>query len=187
MSDPIIPPYCPPKPWLEREPWQNVHAPLQGELPRTRARWRAVIEQFSVVEAKRYQRRGKDTFCNIFTSDVTRAMGCEIPHWVDVAGNPIEPDMKRGHELRVDGMFDWLKRYGPSRGWRECSRGEAEMAAELGCPTVVMDKDDHIAVVSSGATGLRVTQAGAHNLVDAQLGDCWQAKDIPGLHFFTHP
>jgi len=33
VTEPIIPPYCPPKPWLQREPWYPVDAPLKGELP----------------------------------------------------------------------------------------------------------------------------------------------------------
>lgn len=186
MTEPIIPPYTEPKHWLDKAPWFPVDAPLKGALPRSRAMYRAIVEQFEVKTAKRYQRTSDDTYCNIFAWDVTSAMGAEIPHWIDDAGNASKFG-KPNHELRVDGIFDWLKKHGGS--WRECTRGEASMAAELGCPTVVLDKDDHIAVVVpvSGAADIRVTQAGAHNLVDAPLGDAWRATDLPKLHFFTHP
>lgn len=187
MAEPLVPPYCPPKPWLEREPWYPVDAPLKGELPRTPDRYRAVVDQFEVTAAKRYARRGKDTWCNIFTWDVTRAMGAEIPHWVELqTGAPVKAG--KGSELRVDGMRHWLDGYGPKYGWRRCTRLEAELAAELGHPTVVLDQAEHVAVVVpvQGAKGIRITQAGASNFADGTLEQAWPAKTIPKLQFYTH-
>ena len=46
----------------------------------------ALVALFHVDTAERYRRRdvtGDDkaeTFCNVFVSDVTRALGCPVPH-----------------------------------------------------------------------------------------------------------
>ena len=141
-----------------------------------------------MTAAKRYARTTKDTWCNIFVWDVTRAMGAEIPHWVDVAtGAPA--GVGKGKELRVDGIHAWLAEHGSVYGWRKGLRFEAELAAEQGCPTVVLDPKEHIAMVVSvaGATGIRITQAGAHNFVDGTLERAWPSSMLSKLEYFTHP
>ena len=57
---------------------------------RSAANYNAVLDQFSVGNNPRYARRNGNTYCNIFVWDATRAMGAEIPHWVDQQGRPAE-------------------------------------------------------------------------------------------------
>ena len=41
--------------------------------------------------------------------DVTKAMGAEIPHWVDNNGNRV--GVGQGRELSANGTADWLRQH----------------------------------------------------------------------------
>lgn len=128
-----------------------------------------VIEQFDVSTSGRYKVRdtsgdGKpDTFCNIFASDVARAMGVVLPHEVLDSGDPAEP--LHGRELSANATIRWLRQHGPRFSWRQCTEAEARAAADLGRFVVAtwlnVAGSGHIAVlrpVESGRT--MIAQAG---------------------------
>jgi hypothetical protein len=128
-----------------------------------------VVSQFRVSTNKRYTPRDNNTFCNIFLWDVTAAMGCTIPHWVDPDG--IEVAVGKGKELNGNRTCEWLRIHGASNGWRNVTIPEAIANANLGKPTVVVWGNPtgvgHVAVVllSNGDTP-RIAQAGARNFFD---------------------
>src|SRR5438067_1564270 len=74
------------------QPWKPTSPPLtNGSDNRSAANYAAVVKQFDVANNGRYtpNQQGKgETYCNIFLWDVTRALACEVPHWVDADGNP---------------------------------------------------------------------------------------------------
>src|SRR5262249_34542604 len=91
---------------LEIRQWIPLDAPTQNQ-PRERSveSYQAVIEQFGVETNPRYRPHDGLTFCNIFVSDVTRAMHAPIPHRVNANGDPDDG----GRELNVAGMVAWVR------------------------------------------------------------------------------
>ena len=86
---------------------------------RSPERYRAVVNQFRVETAERYEPfRDGYTYCNIFVLDVTRAMGVHIPH------------------LGAIKMCEWLGTKGAEHGWREVDAETAQLYANLGKPAV---------------------------------------------------
>lgn len=143
--------------------------PLKGNpAMRSAATYDNVINQFAVANNPRYAPREGNTYCNIFAWDVTRAMGAEIPHWVDNAGRP-QP-YNSGHEMNANATNQWLNQHGTKYGWRPVSAAEAQRLANKGFPTVAsIDKSPnigHIGVVRPGTDtgrGPALAQAGAEN------------------------
>ena len=99
------------------------------ESSRSRGRYDDVINQFAVGVNLRYARRDGNTYCNIFAWDVTRAMGAEIPHWVQRDGTPAQPFERGAHELNANGAARWLRNHGGEHGWRRVSAEEAQRHA----------------------------------------------------------
>lgn len=140
-----------------------VNPPLtNGEGQRSAAAYRAVIDQFDVENNPRYavNKKGRgDTYCNIFVWDVTRAMGAEIPHYVDP--DTLEPryypDIRGARELSANGVADWLERVGARYGWRRVSAEEAQALANRGHPVVTAHHNPggsgHVQVVCPSADG----------------------------------
>jgi len=159
--------------------WVPVDAPVRGDpTNRTADNYNQVIDQFSVNNNPRYQPRGGNTYCNIFAWDVTRAMGAEIPHWVDGAGNPAAMGAPGARELDANGGHRWLETKGPSHGWREVSAQEAQNLANQGHPAVASWNNPggigHIAVVRPGEVtdrGPAIAQAGASNFNNGHVRD----------------
>jgi predicted chitinase/murein DD-endopeptidase MepM/ murein hydrolase activator NlpD len=157
--------------------WIPVDAPLQGDPANRNADTYAdVIDQFAVGSNPRHQPRDGNTYCNIFAWDVTRAMGAEIPHWVDGAGNPV--GVGEGRELDANGGHLWLQNNGPQHGWREVSAEEAQALANQGHPTVASWHNPggigHIAVVRPGEItdrGPAIAQAGGSNFNEGHVRD----------------
>jgi peptidoglycan hydrolase-like protein with peptidoglycan-binding domain len=164
-----------------------VDAPIQGDpKQRNAATYDAVIDQFAVGVNPRYTPKPKTTYCNIFLWDVTRAMGSEIPHWVDGQGNPSKPSTKN-KELTANATFEWLRKHGGRFGWRclgsaskpEASAPaskwpalwqEAQNLANRGFPVIGIWSNPggigHVGVVRPGqasANGPALAQAGAKN------------------------
>ena len=157
-----------------RRAWPT-NPPLRGDRSnRSRALYDRVINQFAAGANPRYAHR-KDangrtsTFCNIFAWDVTRAMGAEIPHWVDAKGDPAAPG--KGHELNANAINGWLHAHGPRFGWRPVAAQQAVALASAGRPVVASWKNPkgigHIAVIRPGEmhpeAGPLMAQAGAKN------------------------
>lgn len=144
-------------------------APVQGDPDaRSADTYNRVIDQFDVENNPRYAQRNGNTYCNIFAWDVTRAMGTEIPHWVDDAGNPVGYD--QGHELDANGVNQWLNAQGGKYGWKEVGPEQAQALANQGFPVVAswdnVGSIGHIAVVRPGeanGNGPATAQAGSEN------------------------
>jgi predicted chitinase/LysM repeat protein len=164
--------------------WIPVEAPLQGSPSNRNADTYAdVIDQFGVASNPRYQPRDGNTYCNIFAWDVTKAMGAEIPHWVDGAGNPT--GVGQGRELDANGGHLWLQNHGPAHGWREVSAQEAQQMANQGHPTVASWHNPggigHIGVVRPGEINERgpaLAQAGARNFNEGHVKDSFGNANV---------
>jgi hypothetical protein len=106
-------------------PWQPITAPISsGSLCRSPGHLLRVVEQFDVAKSPRYRPTGKSTFCNVFVTDVTTALGAGIPHWWMTK------------EMTANQMVDWLKIQGLEHGWKLAEEHEARAAAAAGRPAV---------------------------------------------------
>ncbi len=65
----------------------------------------------------------------IFVWDVSRAMNCEIPHFVGAK------------ELSLGQTVDWLRHEGPMRGWIRASVDDAHLQAKSGLLVVATPRD----------------------------------------------
>jgi peptidoglycan hydrolase-like protein with peptidoglycan-binding domain len=164
--------------------------PVRGDPARRNAStYNNVINQFAVGNNPRYTPRDssgdgvRDTFCNIFVWDVTKAMGAEIPHWVDGKGNPT--GVGQGRELSANGTVDWLHQNGNRHGWRKVSAQEAQAMANQGHPAVAVWKNTggigHVAVVRPGevtSQGPAIAQAGARNFNNGHVKDSFGNRPV---------
>ena len=80
----------------------------------------SVYEMAGIIDPMRARYRPRDgqTFCNIYVSDITRALQCEIPHVID------------GKEMTADATGKLLQA-GKIKGWVPCSAVEAGMIAAV--------------------------------------------------------
>lgn len=155
--------------WQSKWQWEALTALItSGTEARSAGVLVRVVSQFDVENHERY-RPGKPgpTWCNIFAWDVTRALGCEVPHWI------------RGKETNANELVQWLagelpnggKLQGPAHGWRSCSRADVRARALQGFPCLVTyanpnpSRPGHVAVVMpSGVVvgdDIQIAQAGA--------------------------
>ncbi len=123
-----------------RDLWKAVQAPLQSrEGRRTREVYDMVVKQFGITVNPRYadDAPGK-TRAHIFVRDVSRAMNCEIPHFVGAK------------ELTLAQTCDWLRHEGPMRGWKRVTDADIYEAAKTGHLVVALPREartKHIALV----------------------------------------
>jgi hypothetical protein len=180
--------YPPPAYGTIAKPWEDITPPVTNEDGnRDPDLYSAVLDQFSVVINPRYrknQQNENETYCNIFVWDVTKAMGAEIPHWIDENGQPV-PQFS-GTEQGANDMIDWLEEYGRDQGWGMVVAEEAQAMANLGKPVVVTWKNPggigHIAMVRPGhmseKDGPNLAQAGAINSNHSTVGEMFGDKDV---------
>jgi hypothetical protein len=124
----------------QRDLWKAATAPVQNrEGHRSKAVLTQVLNQFAVGKNPRYdpdapnKPRG-----HIFVWDVSRAMGCEVPHFVGAK------------ELSLAQTVDWLRHEGPMRGWRRLDMHEVFEAANEGYLVLAIPKDiklKHLGIV----------------------------------------
>lgn len=178
-----------PRAWVEVTP-DLINTPNM----RSPDNYLAALRQFEVETNPRYVRghdndpkNGEETYCNIFLWDVTKAMSCEVPHWIDPATG-VECPMGKGAELSANGVCDWFSSHALSNGWMECGEIKARARASSGFPTVVLWKNirgiGHVGMVLPGADFTHIAQAGANNFFDVNL-----VKGFGGvkpLRFYTH-
>jgi len=182
---------------------ENVAAPVLAPITsepgeRSPQSYDQVIDQFHVDDNHRYRQRDfngdgtTDTFCNIYVSDVTRAMGAEVPHWVLADGSPTQG--YPGDELTANATAQWLEEHGPTYGWREVSPEEAQDLANGGRPVVAAydakGATGHVAMVRPGkydnATGPAISQAGAENLQRTTARDGFGANRLSSIRYYAH-
>lgn len=175
-----------------------------GEGERSAGAYVSVIDQFQVETNGRYanNKRGTgDTYCNIFTWDVTSAMGAELPHYVDAqTGAPRQyPDTKGARELTANATYEWLHTYGEQYGWYEVTAEQAQTHADLGGPAVVSwknptGKSGHLQVVRpelegvmyDEQKGVAVAQAGSKLLSYTHTNDIFSERAMQQLKYFVH-
>ena len=159
-----------------------------------------VISQFKVESAARYQPRNGNTYCNIYVWDVTRALGCEIPHYVErSSGQPrYYPDVKGASELDANGAYDWLRQHGADYGWREISASEAQHFANNGFPVVSAWRNNsggagHVQMVCPSRNGgydpirgVTVAQAGSRNTSYAHINATMSADKVAQARYYVH-
>jgi len=153
----------------------------------------AVAKQFDVENNPRYARGhakpgvGRETYCNIFLWDVTLAMGCEIPHWIDPATFVSVP-MGKGREQDANTVCDWMAQHSLSNGWMVCGEKQARLRASGGFPTVVAWKNPggigHVAVILPGSDFTHIAQSGGTNFFDGDIHKGFGA--LGPLVFYTH-
>jgi hypothetical protein len=155
-------------PWCPVEQWEPVTAPLtNGSDNRTPQRYAAVLEQFEIEKNPRYQPVGDKTFCATLTWDVTRALGCEVPHWVF------------GKEISANDLEAWFATAGRRQLWREVIEAEAMETANKGLPTVVNYRNKsgghgHVAMLRPQVLsdiGPQIAQAGTICFTKGKLED----------------
>ena len=141
--------------------------------------YREVLRDLDVEKRGRY-RPGRDTWCNIYVWDATKAMDCEIPHYYNPAtgeGFTREEAIAAGQyssrnpdgyqEMSALRMTQWLEQHGANNGWVECDADTAIQMANQGYPTVIAATDtNHVGMVAPqnpGESGVQISQAGARN------------------------
>lgn len=158
------------------------HPPLTNDAAHRNANaYAQVINQFAVNHNGRYRRDGNGTYCNIFVWDVTRAMNCEIPHWVDRTGDTAVPRAGGAREININAGLDWMEDFGiPHHGWQEVSAQTAQNHANQGRPAVAMWKNrmpgghGHTAMIRPGSINNRgpaTAQAGSINFNQGHMSD----------------
>lgn len=159
-------------------PWAPITpARTCGSLCRSPEHLLVVVDQFSVDISPRYRPGAQASYCNIFATDVTKALACEVPHWW------------MGRELSANEQADWLRAQGRDHGWFPALETEARAAAAAGRPALVtyraLKGHGHIAVVlPSDTPGVtEIAQAGATNFTRAPLAQGFGGRT---LGFWTH-
>lgn len=151
-----------------------------------RNRYDQVLDQFNVAENPRY-RPGKNTYCNIFVTDATRAMGAEIPHWVNREdGSPVAPGTAGADELDANETARWLDKHGSQYGWREVPPELAQEMANDGRPAVVVRENPgsigHVAMVRPGEyspeQGCAIANVGASNKAHSTTRGSFLTTDV---------
>jgi len=170
------------------------HPPLTNAPgQRNPAIYSQLINQFAVGNNPRYLPDNGNTYCNIFAWDVSRAMGAEIPHWVDSAGNIKAPGAQHASEININGGVNWMRNHGVTQfGFHSCTPQQAQNAANQGKLAVVMWKNTgsghgHVAVVRPGtltAGGPQIAQAGRHNFNDGHVVNGF--GQLGPLEYFWH-
>ena len=179
---------------IESNSSQLIHPPLTNDdAHRAAATYDEVIDQLAVGHNPRYRPRDSNTYCNIFLWDVTSAMHCEIPHWVDAQGNPAAPFQHGANEMNVNGTVAWLSNHGIRRfGWQTTDAADAQRCANEGRPAVALWRNPtgghgHTAVVRPGTLlagrGPATAQAGRINFNLGHLKDGF-GNAVP--KYYTH-
>lgn len=147
------------------ERWQNVDV-VMGELPPSPDKVREVVKELDPKKNPRYTPENGKTWCNIFLTDVVRAMGHLPHHWMKADGSgPGKPPSDV--EMSANKLVAWFDKFGPAHGWIESDRQSAFAAAERGHLVVLGWFNDkpgsgHVAVLLPEGT---IAQAGRRNFV----------------------
>lgn len=163
-----------------RDVWRAVQAPLHSrEGKRSRALLDQVIRQFAVPNNPRY---GEDApgrpRAHIFVWDVSRAMGCEIPHFAGAK------------ELTLAQTCDWLRHEGPMRGWHRVGEYDVLEVVDKGQLVVAVPKDIKVKLLAVVAP-----QPAPDDMKPRLTGACltrgyhltnMQCFGVRPLEYFTH-
>lgn len=164
-----------------------------GTLLRTGEALATVVGQFDVENNPRYTPRDGNTYCNIFLWDVTKALGCEIPHTKATYTNVNGTVVFKAEERNANRTIDWLINKGSEWGWRQVSKNSAldRVNGVSVYPTVAVwrnpndAKPGHVALLvpSPVPTAVYITQSGASNFKCKTLESGFGSLPVV---FFTH-
>jgi hypothetical protein len=183
--------------------WVPTNPRITGnESCRSAEQLNRIIAQFDVESTARYtpHKYGGDTYCNIFVWDVTSALGCEIPHWVDSqTGAPRQfPDIEGAYEMGANATYKWLDEHGSDYGWVEVTAEQAQMYANQGYPAVTTWKNPgggagHVQIVRpsedgafDASRGVAVAQAGGHNYEYTYAGSIYSDSSLSQVRYYVH-
>ncbi len=158
-----------------------IFPPLTNDAgSRSPAIYADVSNQLAVGYNPRYLPGNGYTYCNIFVWDVTRAMGCPIPHWITKAGAIADPFAPDAYEININGGVAWMLTHGvTAHGWQKADPATAQQRANEGKAAVAMWRNPtgghgHTAIVRPGtltARGPATAQAGSINFNSGHLQD----------------
>lgn len=176
-------------PWLHHSAWLPCTAPLtSGTAHRSAELLQRIVVQFQVETAKRYQAANGQTFCNIFVWDVTRALGCELPHWVQAWNS--QQAILAAEELTANKLAKkWLPENGPLHGWEHVPEESAREAAQAGRPAIAIWVNPagpgHVAILVPpiDPTKTEIAQAGRTNFSRGSLAKGFGTHSVS---FYTH-
>ena len=128
---------------MSTDTWKATNPPLQSKPGRrSSATYAKVIDQFAVGNNPRYASDAQGrTRMHVFVWDVTRAMNCEVPHFLG------------GRELTIGQTVDWLRFDGPTRGWKRANAAQAAEAADRGEPTIALPRDGKVKLLAIARPG----------------------------------
>lgn len=174
--------------WLSPDISVQVTAPLSsGSACRSAELTRRIVAQFELDTHLRYLARDltgdgwPETFCNVFLSEVTAALGVPVPRVRQVG-----LDLRW---MRANDQVRWL-RGADAHGWRACKGDEAQAAVDRGEVAVVGWENPagpgHVALVvpSDGEPGIWTAQAGVTNFARGRVESGFGRMAV---EFFTHP
>lgn len=157
--------------WRPDSPWLPCTPPMtSGSLQRSPEITDRIVVQFGLDQGKRWQKHVEgeslSTYCNVWLSDITRALGCEVPRW-----------WLRGAELKqlsANDQVRWLSQEGRRHGWNNSTPIAAQARANLGYPSVVVWANPEVHPVTkrelSGHVAIFVPDHGEQGLFIAQAG-----------------
>jgi hypothetical protein len=138
----------------------------------------AIVRYLDVENSPRYKPDKGNTYCNVYACDYCYLNGVYLPRvwWTaraiaDLAAGRSVP-VKYGAtvtELNANALYDWLRDFGPSFGWRRAATlDELQQAADQGGVGVIcaqrtdLSRPGHITVVvPQGAPPLVAKRSGA--------------------------
>ena len=179
-TEPLYDGVTAPKELQSPDTWKAIMAPIQSVLGRrSSVAYLNCIEQFAAGHNPRYRPgAGAASRMHVFVWDVSRAMSCEVPHFV------------AGRELSLVQTVDWLRFEGHTRGWKKANAADAAAAADQGFMTLVIPRDPKrkaIAVVRPGGVDARGQPkvACTHPEVGNQMST-QDAMACSQFEFYTH-
>jgi len=114
--------------FTQRDEWNPVDPSILPAYTTNRnaTDYLKTIELFQVEVSDRYRRASSVTYCNIYASDVTKALGVPIPRW------------ENGEKVDANRIYNWLQEplAQEELGWKEITAEEAQQLANQGIPTV---------------------------------------------------
>jgi hypothetical protein len=161
-----------------RDVWKGIIAPVQSVAgKRSAAISEQVIAQFAVGTNPRYEpdAPGKPRG-HIFLWDVSRAMGCEVPHFVGP------------RELTIAQTCDWLRHEGPMRGWRKVGEVDAFGVSNEGFLVIALPREirlKQLAVVAPQPLSAKPLVTGA-GLKRGSLLPALEVLGVRPVEYFAH-
>jgi len=164
-----------------RDLFKTVQAPVQSrEGRRNKNAYEQVLNQFAVGHNPRYEPDGPGKpRGHIFVWDVSRAMNCEVPHFIGMK------------ELSYAQTVDWIRHEGPARGWNRANMEDAIAAAQAGQLVLALPKEvrlKQVAVVRPADPDPdgRPRLAAAAVKIGGNLS-VYEALGVYAAEYFLHP